>query len=85
MNQTDWEVAEEEDRKNKGPKMSVEMSFNYIFHKILSAQVILWIIQSGRSNWPYICCLWDLQILFYKLFTIKADIFGTEPEINRLY
>jgi hypothetical protein len=27
------------------------------------------ILQSGQSNWPYLWCLWDLQVLFYNLFT----------------
>jgi hypothetical protein len=30
MNAADWEIAEEEDHRNRGPRMSVEMSFNNI-------------------------------------------------------
>jgi hypothetical protein len=41
MNQADWEVAEKEDKRNTGPKISVEMSFNNIVHKILPTQIIL--------------------------------------------
>ncbi len=44
------------------------------------------ILHNGRSNWPYLHCLWDLQVLFYNLFTCAEDhgnptngIFGVAP------
>jgi hypothetical protein len=54
--------------------MGVEYSFNqqatkfphiddYWRHKIT---------QSGQSNWNYLCCLWDLQTLFFNLYTCGA-------------
>ena len=63
--------AVEFDRKHKKPCMAVEYSFNqqvtkfphtddYRRHKIT---------QSGRSNWQYLRCLWDLQTFFFNLFT----------------
>jgi hypothetical protein len=27
------------------------------------------IVRDGKSNWPYLLCLWDLQVLFFNLFT----------------
>jgi hypothetical protein len=45
-----------------------------------------YILTSGRSNWPYLRCLWDLQVLFYNLFTCAEGhgnptngIFGISP------
>jgi hypothetical protein len=44
------------------------------------------ILQSGRSNWPSLLCLWDLQVLFLNLFTCAEGhgnhtngIFGMTP------
>ena len=30
------------------------------------------ITQSGQSNWNYLRCLWDLQTLFFNLYTCGA-------------
>ncbi len=64
-------VAEEEDAQNKGPRNGVEMRFNNILWKFMPTDYFPnhHILQSGRSNWPYLRCLWDLQVLFYNLFT----------------
>jgi hypothetical protein len=71
MNAPDRVVAEEEDAKNKGPRMAVELSFNNIVRKFTHSDYFPThrILQQGRSNWPYLRCLWDLQVLFYNLFT----------------
>jgi hypothetical protein len=44
------------------------------------------ILQSGRSNWSSLLCLWDLQVLFFNLFTCAEGhgnptngIFGMTP------
>jgi hypothetical protein len=55
LNNNDREAVEDEDNRNKGPQMDYFAS-----HRIL---------QQGRSNWPYLRTLWDLQVLFYNLFT----------------
>ena len=73
--------AVEFDRKHKKPRMAVEYSFNqqvtkfphtddYRRHKIT---------QSGRSNWQYLRCLWDLQTFFFNLFTcaMGSQVTGT--------
>ena len=74
MAPADKAAAEEEDARNKGPRMSVEMSFNNIVRKFSHIDYFPThhILQSGRSNWPYLCCLWDLQVLYYYLFTCAA-------------
>jgi hypothetical protein len=66
MNPADRATAEEEDSKNKGPRMSVEISFNNIVRKFTHTDYFTThrILQSGRSNWPYLRCLWDFQVLF---------------------
>jgi hypothetical protein len=59
MNLADRATAEVEDSKNKGPRMSVEISFNNIVRKFTHTDYFAThcILQSGRSNWPYLCCL----------------------------
>jgi hypothetical protein len=68
MNAADRETAEEDDHRNRGPRMSVEISFNNIIQKFTHADYFAHhqILQSGRSNWPYLHCLWDLQVLFLQ-------------------
>jgi hypothetical protein len=67
-------AAMEFDKNHKKPRMGVEYSFNqqvtkfphiddYRRHKIT---------QSGQSNWNYLRCLWDLQTLFFNLYTCGA-------------
>jgi hypothetical protein len=81
-------VAEEEDACNKGPRNGVEMSFNNIVCKFTHTDYFCnhRIFQSGRSNWPYLCCLLDLQGLFRNLFTCAQylgnpinGMFGISP------
>jgi hypothetical protein len=88
MYQAGWMAAEEKDARNKGPRMSVEMSFNNIVRKFTHVDYFPThcMLQSGRSNWPYLRCLWDLQVLFYNLFTCVEGhgnptngIFGIAP------
>jgi hypothetical protein len=71
MNWQEKAIAEEEDQKSKGPRMAVELSFNNIVQKFTHSDYFAShrILQQGRSNWPYLRTLWDLQILFYNLFT----------------
>jgi hypothetical protein len=47
------------------------MSFNNIVRKFTHVDYFPRhrILQSGRSNWPYLRTLWDLHVLFYNLFT----------------
>lgn len=47
------------------------MSFNNILRKFIHSDYFVrhHIFQNGRSNWPYLHCLWDLQALFYNLFS----------------
>jgi hypothetical protein len=51
--------------------MAVEVSFNNIVRKFTLSDYFAThqILQQGRSNWPYLRCLWDLQVLFYNLFS----------------
>jgi hypothetical protein len=88
MCQPDQIAAEEEDTRNKRPCMSVGMSFNNIIGKFTHMDYFPThlVLQSGRSNWPYWWCLWDLQVLFYNLFTCVEGhvnptngIFGIAP------
>jgi hypothetical protein len=46
LNNNDRESAEDEDNRNKGPRMDYFASYC--------------ILQQGRSNWPYLRTLWDL-------------------------
>jgi len=66
MNPGERAVAEEEDRKNRGPRVAVEMSFNNIVRKFTHTDYFPRhrILQNGRSNWPYLRNLWDLQVFF---------------------
>jgi hypothetical protein len=71
LNNNDREAAEDEDNRNKGLQMVVELSFNNIVRKFTNTDYFAshCILQQGRSNWPYLRTLWDLQVLFYNLFT----------------
>jgi hypothetical protein len=42
--------------RNKGQRMSVEMSFNNIVHKFTHIDEFVWhrILQDGHSNWSYL-------------------------------
>jgi hypothetical protein len=86
MAPADRVAAEEED-------MSVEMSFNNIVCKLTHIYYFPThrILQSRRSNWPYLHCLCDLQVLFYNLLTCAEGhgnttngIFGIAPPYNLL-
>ncbi len=70
MNQHEKAAAQEEDLRNKGPHI-VEHSFNNIVRKFIYSNYFAshHILQQGRSSWPYLRTLWDLQALFYNLFT----------------
>jgi hypothetical protein len=77
-------IAEEEDSRNKGPRNAVEMSFNNIVRKFTHTDYFPnhRILQSGRSNWPYLRQLWDLQVLFFNLFTCAE---GMGNPINGMF
>jgi len=88
MNPNERAEAEEEDARNKGPRNGVEMSFNNIVRKFTHTDYFPKhrILQDGRSNWPYLRTLWDLQVLFFNLFTCAEGIgnpvngmFGISP------
>ena len=88
MNPVDRAAAEEEDKKNRKARCGVEMSFNNIVRKFQHSDYFAHhrIYQSGRSDWPYLRCLWDLQVLFYNLFTCADGhgnpcnaVLGIEP------
>jgi hypothetical protein len=88
MRQEERIAAEEEDAHNKGPRNGVEMSFNNTVRKFTHTDYFPnhRILQSGCSNWPYLRCLWDLQVLFFNLFTCAEGIgnpingmFGISP------
>ncbi len=51
--------------------IAVEHSFNNIVRKFIHSDYLAshHILQQDRSNWPYLRTLWDLQALFYNLFT----------------
>jgi hypothetical protein len=70
MNGNDRALAEAEDSRNRGPRMAVEVSFNNIVRKFSNIDYFArhHILQQGRSNWPYIRCLWDMHVFFYILF-----------------
>ncbi len=78
------EIAEEEDSRNKGPRNGVEMSFNNIVRKFMHTDYFPnhCVLQSGRSNWPYLWQLWDLQVLFFNLFTCAE---GMGNPINGMF
>jgi hypothetical protein len=78
------EIAVEEDSQNKGPRSGVEMSFNSIVHKFTHTDYfpIHCVLQSGHSNWPYLQQLWDLQVLFFNLFTCAE---GMGNPINGMF
>ena len=84
MGEAERIAAEEEDQRNRGPRMGVEMSFNNIVRKFTHTDYFAnhRILQSGRSNWPYLRCLWDLQVLFYNLFTCAE---GHGNPVNGLF
>jgi hypothetical protein len=74
--------------------MAVELSFNYIVRKFTHSDYFPahCILQQGRSNSPYLRCLWDLQVLFYNLFTCAQgcgnpcnSILGVAPPIVEDY
>jgi hypothetical protein len=56
MNAADHAAAIEEDQKNKGPRMAVEVSFNNIVRKFTHIDYFAThrILQQGWSNWPYL-------------------------------
>jgi hypothetical protein len=84
MNNVDRDAAEAEDARNKGPRNGVEMSFNNIIRKFTHTDYFPnhRILQSGRSNWPYLRQLWDLQVLFFNLFTCAE---GMGNPINGMF
>jgi hypothetical protein len=63
-------ATEEEDRKNRGPRMSVELSFNKIVreftHRLLCNASN---IAKQMIKLAFLKSLWDLQVLFCNLFT----------------
>jgi hypothetical protein len=71
MNAADCAAAIEEDQKNKGTRMAVEANLNNIVWKFTHIDYFAThlILQQGRSNWPYLRCLWDLQVLLFNLFS----------------
>jgi hypothetical protein len=72
MNQQEKAAVEEENQRNKGPLMAVELiSFNNIVTKFTHSDYFAShrILQQDRSNWPYLRTLWDVKVLFYTLFT----------------
>jgi hypothetical protein len=67
-------VAADFDKRHKKPRLAVENSFNQQttkFHHSDSFRSYR-ITQSGRSNWRYLRTMWDLQTLFFNLFTCSA-------------
>jgi len=76
MNPGERAVAEEEDRKNRGPRVAVEMSFNNIVRKFTHTDYFPRhrILQNGRSNWPYLRNLWDLQVFFSICSLVQRDM-----------
>jgi hypothetical protein len=88
MNPINRAAAEDEDKKNTKARCGVEMSINNIVRKFQHSDYFAWhhIYQSGRFNWPYLHCLWNLQVLFYNLFTCADGhgnpcnaVLGIEP------
>jgi hypothetical protein len=65
MNQQEKAAVDEEDLRNKGPHMAVELSFNNIVRKFAHTDYFAshHILQQGMSNWPDLRALWDLQVL----------------------
>jgi hypothetical protein len=76
MNPGERAVAEEEDRKNRGPRVAIEMSFNNIVWKFTHTDYFPrhHILQNGRSNWPYLWNLWDLQGVFSICSLVQRDM-----------
>lgn len=74
MNRVDRELALQFDKKHKKPRMAVEYSFNQQITKFRHSDDYRRhkITQSGSSNWNYLRCLWDLQTLFFNLYTCSA-------------
>ena len=85
---------QDEDRANKKLCLCCEYSFNAIVTKFGHSDYSQKhrIFQNGVSNWEYICELWDLQVLFYNLFTCTQNhgsqvtgILGVEPLMVKEY
>jgi len=76
--------TEYEDAHSKGPRNGVEMSFDNIVCMFTDMDYFPnhRIFQSGRSTWPYLHCLWDLQVLFFNLFTCAE---GLGNHINGMF
>jgi hypothetical protein len=76
MNWQEKATAEEEDQKNKGPCMAVELSFNNIVRKFTHSDYFAShrILQQGSANWPYLQTLLDLQVLFCNCKVLSGNI-----------
>jgi hypothetical protein len=74
MTQDERELALDFDKKNKKPWMAVEYSFNQQVTKFPHSDDYRRhrITQSGRPNWQYLRCLWDMQTFFFNLYTCTA-------------
>jgi hypothetical protein len=74
MNFVERELALQFDKQHKKPRMAVEYSFNQQVTKFWHSDNHSRhkIIQSGSSNWNYLHCSWDLQTLFFNLYTCSV-------------
>ncbi len=71
MNWINWASAMKEDSRNKGPKISMELSFYNTARLLMHTDNFAshCILQRGKYNWPYSCYSRDLKILFHNLLT----------------
>jgi len=67
-------IAADFDKRHKKPRLAVENSFNQQTTKFRFTDSFRnhKITQSGTSNWNYLRSMWDLQTLFFNLFTCSA-------------
>jgi hypothetical protein len=67
-------VAEEFDKQHTKAHLAVEDSFSQQVTKFPHSDNLQShkVTQGGLSNWKYLRCLWDLQTLFFNLFTCSA-------------
>ena len=64
-------VCIEIDKCNHKPDLSVENFFNNQIRKIKHCDDIRFnkVVGDGQSNWPYLQCLWDIQVFFFNIYT----------------
>jgi hypothetical protein len=71
------------DKCNRKPRLSVENSFNNQVTKFKPCDHIRSnkIVRDGKSNWPYLRCLWDMKYS-YSIFLLVLIIVAIKPLVH---